>query len=275
MATHAAAIHDRTVFAVTGAEAKPFLQGLLTCNLDNVSENIAQAGALLSPQGKILFDATLIATNDGYLVETAASQREAFIKRLQFYKLRAKVTIEACNDLHVFALWGNNDAEGFTDPRWPALGQRLYAKEVATNASEDTYHTHRIAEGIPEAEKDYILGDTFPHEANFDLLNGADFNKGCYVGQEVVSRMQHRGVARKRILPFEMTGDAAPRTPIMAGDITLGELGSSSSGRVLGLVRLDKLEDALCAKKTIQAGHATLNPVQPAWANFMIAGNAA
>jgi hypothetical protein len=278
MTTHIVHLTDRALILLQGQDTASFLQGILTCNMEKVTPLQAQAGALLSPQGKILFDVILIRHEGGYLLETALTRRDEFIKRLNFYKLRAKVTISPFDDFAVYALWPEDRLhEGFSDPRWAPLGRRLYvAKDKITpNADEAAYHRHRIFHGVPEAEKDYALNEAFPHEANFDLLNGVDFNKGCYIGQEVVSRMQHRGKAKKRILPFQISGIASAGTPITAGAMILGQLGSSSTLSALGLVRLDRLEEALIARAPIMAGTAKLSFIQPVWANFAVAGAAA
>jgi folate-binding protein YgfZ len=279
MTTSCALLEDRGILAVSGEDAKGFLQGLLTLDMEKLSSHAAQAGALLSPQGKILFDLIVLEHEGKYWVETRLSQVEALAKRLNFYRLRAKVSIETKPEHHVLAIWNFDQPpkEGFTDSRWEALGRRAFVEKNSLsgiNAIAADYHAHRIFHAVPEAEKDYVLGDTFPHEANFDLLNGVDFAKGCYVGQEVVSRMQHRGIARKRIMPFKIDGPAITGTPIIAGGLALGKLGSSSGTCALGLIRLDRLEEALNAGATIIAGQAKLTPLQPAWANFAIAGAA-
>ncbi len=284
MATSYTFLEDRGVLTVGGADARGFLQGLLTLDMEKVSPEKAQAGALLSPQGKILFDILILEHGDRFWIETTASHADALIKRLNFYKLRARVEIDAKPGWHMAALWDFNSppATGFADPRWEALGRRAFVEKnmavsfgaQASKHSAADYHAHRIFHGIPEAEKDYALGDTFPQEANFDLLNGTDFEKGCYVGQEVVSRMHHRGMARKRILLFEIEGTALKDTPISAGDLVLGQLCSSSDKRALGLIRLDRLEQALTAHAPVVAGKAQLKPLQPEWANFAIAGAA-
>jgi len=279
MTTSSAYLEDRGVLTCEGCDAKGFLQGLLTLDMEKVTGAQAQTGALLSPQGKILFDLVIYEHEGKYWIETAASQAEALIKRLTFYKLRAKVNIELKPDWRILALWNFDQppSMGFADPRWEALGYRAFVeknKSPEAHATAAAYHAHRIFHAVPEAEKDYALGDTFPHEANFDLLNGIDFNKGCYVGQEVVSRMQHRGIARKRIMPFKVDGIAAAGAPITAGELSLGTLGSISDERALGMIRLDRLEDALNAHAPLMAGAARLAPLQPAWADFAIAGAA-
>lgn len=274
MTTVSTHLPERALLFAGGADARSFLQGLVTCNMDKVSTAQAQFGALLTPQGKILFDLFIIAHENGLLIETSAAQRDALLKRLQFYRLRANIALTPRDDLKVFALWGENPEKGFADPRWPELGHRLYALDYATTAEAEAYHAHRLVQAIPEAEKDYPLGDTFPHDANFDLLNGVDFSKGCYVGQEVVSRMQHRGEVRKRILPFAVTGEAKSGEALTANGMPLGTLGTIGNGRALATVRIDRMNEARQAGHALVAGTAALTPVQPPWSHFDIKGAA-
>lgn len=270
MTQNSALLENRALIHINGANVFSFLQGLLTCDMSKVSNTQAQAGALLSPQGKILFDLFVIACEDSYLIETALTQRDAFIKRLQFYKLRAAVAMTSVNNLRIFALWGDTIGAGFPDPRWPPLGNRLYAESFKTSDAPEAYEAHRISQAVPEAEKDYILGDTFPHEANYDLLNGVDFDKGCYVGQEVVSRMQHKGSQRKRIIGFNIEGKVNSGTEIIAGTIAIGKIGSVAGQKALAMTRLDRLEEAIAAGHSLSAGTAILHPLKPPWANFKI-----
>jgi folate-binding protein YgfZ len=174
------------------------------------------------------------------------------------YRLRAKADIEEARDLTVLAAWGGApQAPGlsFADPRRPELGLRiLAASPVAANATEAEYHAHRIALGVPEAGKDYALGDTFPHEANFDVLNGVSFTKGCFVGQEVVSRMQHRGTARKRIVIVEADAPLPPGAEITAGAAAIGTIGSTAGNLGLALLRLDRAGEARSKGEALVAG---------------------
>ena len=205
---------------------------------DDVAFEAAAAHAgLLSPQGKILFDFFCVRTLDGFLLDVARDKAAELAKRLTMYKLRAAADIKVVSDdYHVLALWGPNACSSgpttgtvaFRDPRHADLGTRILAEArfatdiaSATNGSKvsaDAYHAHRIALGVPEGGKDYDFGDAYPHEADFDLFNGVSFTKGCYVGQEVVARMQNKTVVRKRVV--KITG----RQPLTRGtDILLGE----------------------------------------------------
>ena len=225
--------------------------------------------ALLSPQGKILFDmlVTRVPAEAGatYLLDCASSQAADLAKRLGFYKLRAKVAIaDESADHGVIAYWGGEpeNAPGgvvYADPRDPRLGWRAIlprAKAVAVGeANANQYEALRISAGVPKGGVDYPYGDAFPHDANLDLINGVDFEKGCYVGQEVVSRMKHRGSARKRVARVKVAAAApAPGTPVLDGELAVGTLGSSSGREALALLRLDRVEEANAAGRALSAG---------------------
>ncbi|WP_342154272.1 folate-binding protein YgfZ [Methylorubrum sp. SB2] len=272
-----ALLPDRAVVAVTGAEATAFLQGILTCNVETLPEGEARLGALLTPQGKIQFDFFVSRDGaEGFKLDVAAERAPDLVKRLGLYRLRAKVGIVADPTLGVAAAWDGAETAAETirlrDGRLPALGERLYFSEGAfsADASEDDYHAHRIALGVPEGGRDFAFADAFPHEALMDQLGGVDFRKGCYVGQEVVSRMQHRGTARTRILPVVFTeGPApAPGTEVTAGARSLGVLGSTAGGRGLATIRLDRLGDALAAGEPVRAGGSVAGVEKPTFATF-------
>ena len=260
-----AVLADRAVVRVAGAGARAFLQGLLTCDMDNVRAGHAAYGALLSPQGKILFDFFVAEkTDEDFRFDVPASLADDFIKRLGFYRLRAKIMIERMPEVQVCAAWGSDAVpEGalmrFADPRAVALGTRGFLSGASDGGAQTVYHAHRIKLGVPEGGVDFTYGETFPHEANLDRLNGVDFKKGCYVGQEVVSRVEHRGTARKRITRVTFDGDAPARgAPISAGDVTLGVMGSAVPGHGLAMLRLDKVEEATAAGVALHAGATVL-----------------
>jgi tRNA-modifying protein YgfZ len=251
---------DRGVLRVSGPQCETFLQDLLSNDVTNVAGGGGGYAALLTPQGKILLDMIIIITiaENGaraFLLDCAREQADDLAKRLGFYKLRAKVTIEDRSDhLAVLASLGAKpQVEGIVvrDPRSAALGYRAYvprgkAGPVETDTS--AYEARRIEAGVPKGGVDFFYGDAFPHEANFDLINGVDFKKGCYIGQEVVSRMQHRATVRKRIVKVAFSGKApAPGAEIKAGETLIGTMGSSAGGHGLAMVRLDRLEDAKAA----------------------------
>ena len=274
------ALVHRGVLRITGEDAKTLLDGILTCDLDRISPDKARLGALLSPQGKILFDFLIVAAPrsepQGYYLDCPRAVAGDFAKRLGFYKLRARVTIENLSETHrVKTGWGGVEPaadEGivFADPRLAALGWRAITGIAGEGAGDPgAYLAHRIALGVPDAHEDFSLGDIFPHEMMMDQLHGVDFDKGCYIGQEVVSRMQHRGTARTRILIAYFEGDA----PVEGGEVTaggkvLGRLGSVGGGKAIALIRLDRASEAMAEGRSITAGGTTLALQKPDYARF-------
>ncbi len=283
----AALLADRAVLGVTGADARKFLQGMLTNDADRLAEGNAMHAGLLSPQGKILFDMFVAARADDFLIDVARDKGAELGKRLGFYRLRSKVEIKEDPDFKVAAVWEGTPrlpegAIGFADPRLPALGMRVLLPGSASvselgcsRADEADYHARRIKLGVPEGGRDYAFGDAFPHEALFDQLNGVDFKKGCYVGQEVVSRMEHRGLARKRIVPVAgASALPASGTPVTAEGIAIGTLGSTSGAMGLALIRLDRAEEALAKGATLKAGEVPITLRQPEFARFAVPATA-
>ena len=274
-----AIFNERSVARVAGADATHFLDNLLTARTP--VPGAARYSALLAPQGKILADMFVLATDDGYRLDVPRALLADLLKRLALYRLRAKVEISALDNLSVGVAWGGSLSPAgtlaFDDPRLSALGQRFIlptsdASGLAT-ADEAAWQAHRIALGVPEGGVDFLYADAFPHEADMDQLHGIDFDKGCYVGQEIVSRMQHRGTARTRVIPFALCGEPpAIGTNITAGGKALGRVGSGVNGRVLGLIRLDRLDEARAAGHTVEADGAALVPEALAWASFPIPG---
>ncbi|MBS0241988.1 MAG: folate-binding protein YgfZ [Proteobacteria bacterium] len=275
-ACHLSLLEDRGAISVTGPDAKSFLDNLITNDMDLLASKPAIHAALLTPQGKILFEFFVVPHADGYLLETARKTAPDLVKRLTLYRLRAKVTL---NDLSasrtVIATWGGPApteplATSYADPRHGGLGVRLIVPpEIASKyAAEDegpaAYATHRISLGVPEAGLDYALGDTFPHEADFDLFAGVSFTKGCFVGQEVVARMQHKTVVRKRVARVTASGhDLASGAEIKVGEATIGIVGSTSGPSALALLRLDRASEALAKGMPIFAAGTplTVDPV--------------
>lgn len=271
-----ALLPDRAVVALAGEDAASFLQGVVTCNVETLEPGEARLGGLLSPQGKILFDFLISRAEDGFRLDVAADQAPGLSRRLTLYRLRAKVVVAPDPTLVVAAAWDGGETaaevERLRDGRLPALGERLYVTQGAfsADATEAEYHAHRIALGIPEGGRDFPFGDAFPHEAMMDQLGGVDFRKGCYVGQEVVSRMQHRGTARTRLVPVVAAGGEAlaPGAEITAGPRGLGTVGSTAGPRGLALIRLDRLADAVAAGEPLRAGGVILGVEKPAYATF-------
>jgi folate-binding protein YgfZ len=280
----AALLADRGIVRVAGEDARKFLQGLITNNMDKVAQGKAIHAGLLSPQGKILFDFFVVADDGAFLLDVARDKAAELARRLGFYKLRAEVMISEKPDATVVAAWGSDAPHlpqgvlAYADPRLPELGSRvvLPGKEAAAElgcerAAADDYHARRIALGVPEGGRDYGFGDAFPHEALFDQLDGVDFTKGCFIGQEVVSRMEHRGTARSRIVPVEGNLPLpAAGTEVMADGLPLGTLGSVSGTRGLAMLRLDRAEQALSQGKALKAAGVTLTLHRPAFARFAV-----
>jgi tRNA-modifying protein YgfZ len=269
MTKKAAYLEDRGVIAVGGEDAANFLQGLLTNDVDRLEEGEAKYAGLLSPQGKILFDMLVVRDRSeaggAFLIDCAAAQAADLARRLSFYKLRAEVSIaDKSAERAVVAFWveapdNASDFVLYADPRDPRLGWRgIMPRERAIAIGKEhapSYEALRIGAGVPKGGVDFAYGDTFPHDANLDLLHGVDFDKGCYVGQEVVSRMKHRGTARKRVARVKMLADpAAPGTPVLDGELAVGTLGSSSGREALAMLRLDRVEDAKAAGRGLSAG---------------------
>src|SRR5271168_2162474 len=268
MTKKAVLLDDRGVVRVSGEDAASFLQGVLTNDVEKLGPREARYAALLTPQGKILFDFLVVRLpadrGAAFALDCAATQAADLARRLSFYKLRAKVAIsDESADHCVLAYWGGEpeNAPGgivYADPRAAELGWREIlprAKGVAIGeAALSDYDALRISLGVPKGGVDFVYADAFPHEANLDLLQGVDFEKGCYVGQEVVSRMQHRGGARKRVVRVKLDGRApAVGTAIVDGELPVGTLGGASGREALALVRFDRVEEAVAAGRPLKA----------------------
>ncbi len=291
----AALLPDRGVIKIAGDGARNFLHGLVTADILNLQAGEARYCALLAPQGKIIADFIVAEAQakdgGGFFLDVPQAQAATLIGKLNLYRLRAKVIIEDLSQvLGVLAAWNGASVPPptgiglcYADPRLSALGLRVMlpahlagaaATELgATLVEASEYEAHRIALGVPSGGADFSYGDAFPHEADMDQLGGVDFAKGCYVGQEVVSRMEHRGTARTRAVPVRFTG-AAPEAgaAIVAGDRQLGSLGSASAGNAIALLRLDRVADALAQGEPLMAGTTPIRLVKPDWARFSFPG---
>jgi folate-binding protein YgfZ len=284
----AALLPDRGAVKVAGDDARKFLNGLITSDIAKMTPARPGFAALLTPQGKIIVDFILAeapsADRGGFFLDCPRALAPALMQRLNFYKLRAKVVVEDLSEtLGVLAIWGGDAATEYglcyPDPRLPALGLRcMLPPHLAGKAAADLgaelvdaslYEAHRIALGVPRGGLDFIYGDAFPHETDMDQFGGVDFDKGCFVGQEVVSRIEHRGTARTRVVPLSFDGFAPEAgTPVSAGDKAVGTLGSSAQGHALAMLRLDRAADALASGQTLTAGGIEMRLVKPAWAQF-------
>jgi tRNA-modifying protein YgfZ len=288
----AALLPDRGVVKVAGENAEQFLNGLLTADIGKVTPDRAAFAALLTPQGKIVVDCIAVEAppkdGGGFFLDCPRALTPSLVDKLNFYKLRAKVIIENLSEsLGVLAAWGGNGGTKYglcyADPRLSALGLRvMIPPHLATAAAESLnaelvdvklYEAHRIALGVPRGGLDFMYGDAFPHETNMDQLNGVDFDKGCFVGQEVVSRIEHRGTARTRVVPFAYEGFAPDAgAAVTALQKTVGTLGSTNAGRGLAMLRLDRVEEAIAAGTPLVSGDITLQLIKPDWARFQVPG---
>jgi folate-binding protein YgfZ len=247
----AAHLTSRALVAVSGPDARPFLDNLLSNRVEDLRPGAARAALLLTPQGKFLFDLFVIAPpadepQDILLLDVQAAQRAALIQRLTIYRLRAKVQVEPV-DGAVWAAWGPQldvaSGDGWiADPRLPDLGWRGYGREALADRGEDAYDAHRLLLGVPDPARDCEPDKTFPLEADFDLLNAIDFKKGCYVGQETTSRMKRRSAVKTRMVPIRFDGPPpAFGTPVETRDgLRAGEVLTGREGRALALLRLDR-----------------------------------
>jgi folate-binding protein YgfZ len=279
----AAFLPDRGVVKVSGEDARNFLNGLVTTDLTELKPGFGRFGALLTPQGKITTDFLITEApaghGGGFLLDAPRALAQALAAKLGFYKLRAKVAVENLTEnLGVLAVWDGEPATkpdlAFADPRLPALGWRILVPEELKQKVADVigadlvdaaaYEAHRIAAGVPRGGLDFTYGDAFPHETNMDRLHGVDFDKGCYVGQEVVSRMQHRGTARTRTVKVILEGPSPEvGATILAGDKPVGTIGSTSGQNGLALVRTDRVVDALDAGLPLTAGGLGIRLAEP------------
>src|SRR6266567_3355116 len=274
---YASVLENRAVIAVSGAEARDFLQGLITNDMGACREGQAIYAGLLTPQGKILFDFFVVANGEkSWLIDCAGSRAGDLVKRLTLYRLRAKVDIAGRPDLAVAAMWNNGgtiaaeaDAILYRDPRLRDLGFRgIGSKTVLADATRGMapgdYEAHRLKLGVPDSD-DLPSDSVFALDAGFEELMGVSFKKGCYVGQEVTARMKHRARARKRFLIADISGEIPFGTKLEAGGRELGTLASAKDGHALSLVRLDRLEDAQGKQVPVTAGERQVVLRKPDW----------
>jgi folate-binding protein YgfZ len=269
---------DRNIVQVEGADASHFLQNLITANVEAIKPGEAQPAALLTPQGKILFDFLISRSGESsYFCDIRSDQTADFIRRLTLYKLRAAVTVENRTDLPVIAGWEDNvPHDALRDRRFPDSARvwRLYGSGSVLNADRPAWDAVRITHGVAESGSDYALSDVFPHDVLMDKNGGVDFKKGCYVGQEVVSRMQHRGTARRRVAILAAEADLPAQGAdgtelvIRAGDKPLGSLGSVSGNTALAIVRTDRVADALAQDVALTLEGIPVTLTLPDWSGL-------
>ena len=278
---------NRTLVRIDGEVAVDFLQNLITCDAEQLIEGEASFGALLTPQGKILFDFFCVRTGTGFIFDIASDLQADFIKRMMFYKLRTPVEIAAMDDDYkVFAVWDGRekpdmddvdieDGHAFYDPRLARMGIRMITSGQETNADVTDYKQHRLALGMPDGGSDYAFGDTFPHDAMMDQFEnegaGIAFTKGCYVGQEVVSRMQHRGTARRRIVIISADKEIPQSgTSVESGGKSIGTIGSTQSNNGLAMMRIDRLAAAIENGDDISSEGIVLQTRLPEWTRLSL-----
>ena len=283
---------DRAVLRVGGEDAVSFLQGLVSVDMEKTQSEQAVYGAFLTPQGKYLHDFFAVAMQGSIYLDCGASRIEDFHKRLRIYKLRSKVELEMMADLRAYAFIGEDALEvlgltndpgntkdmasgvAYTDPRLAAAGARGIVPADQTSAFSflgfevgeiDDYERLRLSLGLPDSSRDMVVEKAILLESGFEELNGVDFDKGCYMGQELTARTKYRGLVKKRLIPVHIDGDApAPGTEITQDGKNAGELRSSAGEIGMALIRLEALEN----DSPLTAGAATLLPQKPDWANF-------
>ncbi|SKA36084.1 YgfZ/GcvT domain-containing protein [Consotaella salsifontis] len=269
-----ARLSDRSLSTVTGEDAEHFLQSILTADVEKVAPGEAVPAALLTPQGKIMFDCLVSRTEQGFRIDCAWDLRDPFAKRLTLYRLRAKVQIEA-RDEPVFAVWDESalPEQALLDRRFfRGTTARLYASPPLgiSEASEEEFLRHRILAGVAEAGSDFSGDEVFPHDVLMDQNRGVSFKKGCFVGQEVVSRMEHRGTARRRLVILEGGQEIARGADVKAGERSIGTVLAASGAHGLALVRTDRLGEARAAGVDVFAGEVQVSASVPPGAAFSI-----
>src|SRR5437899_1196343 len=279
----AAFLPDRGVVKVSGEDARTFLDGCARTDVTLLQRGLGRFGAVRTRHGKITADFLITEApaghGGGFLIDAPRALAQNLADKLGFYKLRAKVAVENLSDrIGVLAVWDGEPAMkpdlAFADPRSNAIGWRILVPEElkqkvadligADFVDSDAYEAHRIASSVPRGGLDFMYSDAFPHEANMDRLHGVDFEKGCYVGQEVVSRMQHRGTARTRTVRIVLENfSPEPGTTIFAADKPVGTLGSPAGQNGLALIRTDRVADALAAGVPLTAGGLAIRLADP------------
>jgi folate-binding protein YgfZ len=286
-------LDDRGVLAVSGPDRRAFLQGLVSNDVDKVGPDQARYAALLTAQGKYLHDFMMIEASETILLEAEAQRLADLKRRLSIYRLRAKASLEERPDLAVAAVFGEGALSAlglsgetgaarvfgsgiaFVDPRLAALGTRCIlprdaARSALTQAGLaeagfEAYDHLRLSLGVPDGSRDLMVEKSILLEAGFDELNGVDWRKGCYIGQELTARTKYRGLVKRRLMPIVIDGPIpAPGTIVFADGRDVGEMRSSRDGRGLALLRID----AVLGNKRLMAGDAVIAPIKPAWMHF-------
>ena len=285
-----ALLDDRGILAVSGPDRRPFLQGLVSNDVDKVCPTASRYAALLTAQGKYLHDFIMVEAGESIWLDAEAARFGDLKRRLSMYRLRARVSLDERSDLAVVAIFGAGEAAilglpsepgaarpfgsgvVFIDPRLASLGARAVlpretARAVLADAGVaetgfDIYDRLRLSLGIPDGSRDLVLEKSILLESGFDELNGVDWQKGCYIGQEVTARTKYRGLVKKRLTPVRIEGPAPPAgAPVTADGREIGEMRSSRGGLGLALLRIEPVREG----KMLAAGGSILVPVRPAW----------
>lgn len=293
-----AVLEERSVLEVAGADARSFLQGLVSNDVMKVTAERAIHAALLTPQGKYLHDFFIVAQGDALLLDAEAARLADLRRRLAIYKLRSKVTLNDAGERFLAAVAFGDGAPAalglasepgaagafgggvaYVDPRLAALGARLLLPRAAGTAPLDhagfarsdaaAYDRLRLALGVPDGSRDLPVERAILLEAGFDELNGVDWQKGCYMGQELTARTKYRALIKKRLMPVAVEGPLPdPGTPISLDGQEAGEMRSGRDGLGLALLRLDAAAAAAMRGTVLTAGLARLTPRKPDWARF-------
>ncbi|MDA0241420.1 MAG: folate-binding protein [Proteobacteria bacterium] len=289
-------LDDRAAVRFSGEDARPFLQGLISNDVEKIAENRSIYAAFLTAQGKFLYDFFLSAFDNALYMDCEASRADEFIKRLTLYRLRSKVEIERLDDMSVVVAFGDDVLSAlnltgeagaarpiaggviYTDPRIASIGARAImprselSKFESTGISAGTfeeYEAHRLTLGLPDGSRDMVVEKAILLESGFDELHGVDWDKGCYLGQELTARTKYRGLVKKRLMPITIEGvTPAPGTQILLDGKDAGEVRSASEGRGIALIRLDAFETVNASGISLEAGSAKIKPHKPEWATF-------
>jgi folate-binding protein YgfZ len=257
---------DRALIRVSGPDARTFLNNLLTQSLDHLAWPGVRYGALLTPQGKVIADMMIWAAGDDAVVLDADPSRGAdLLRRLTMYKMRSQVEIADVSDKHNVLVADDVFGEAQLDPRLRELGWRALSA-IRSPDGAAAYEAKRIALGVPALARDAAADEVFAGEALLDELNGVDFQKGCFVGQENVSRMKRRATTRKKFCPIVFEGEPiAPITPVLAGEAEIGTVRTGVAGRAIALLRLDRALEAIDAGKSLSAAGRAVHLDAPSW----------
>jgi folate-binding protein YgfZ len=268
-------LDNRGIIHLGGADRRAFLQGLISNDTNLCTQDRAVYAALLTPQGKFLHDLFIIENGEEFLIDCEADRAEDLLKRLAAYKLRAKVTMrDGQGEFEVWAIGGQKTEDRgqkiFADPRLPELGFRAILKkgdlQTPNPGPRTLYDRRRLALGVADGSRDMLIEKSTLAEGNFDLLNGISWSKGCYVGQELTARVHYRGLAKKRLFPVTIDGDApAFGAPVTLNGEEIGDMRSNAGGLGLALLNVEKAEMAMREQTALACGASRLTVSRPGW----------